>query len=161
MQRDNKNYLEILRDSLIKKVSILDKISEQNEIQLKLAKQETFDYDRFGQTLDEKDQLIAELNRLDDGFQSVYDRIKEVLTSEPERYREEIRQMQTLISKITEKSMDVMAEEKRNRDVIMNRKDNLKKEIGMARASNKVAAGYYKTMSKINVMDSQFIDAKK
>ena len=43
MQRDNKNYLELLRDSLIKKVSILDKISEQNEIQLKLKEEKTID----------------------------------------------------------------------------------------------------------------------
>ena len=54
-----------------------------------------------------------------------------------------------------------MVEEKRNKEAIMNRKDSLKKEVGMARTTNKVAANYYKTMSKLNVLDSQFIDAKK
>ena len=33
-----------------------------------------------------------------------------------------------------------MAEEKRNKEAIMNRKDSLKKEVGMARTTNKVAA---------------------
>ena len=69
--------------------------------------------------------------------------------------------MQKLIAIITDKSANIMVEEKRNKEAIMNRKDRLKKEVGMARTTNKVAANYYKTMSKLNVLDSQFIDAKK
>jgi hypothetical protein len=57
--------------------------------------------------------------------------------------------------------MDVEAEEKRNKELIMNRKITIKKEIGMARTTNRTAANYYKTMSKLNVVDAQFLDAKK
>lgn len=162
MQKNkDSSYIEILKDSLVKKINILERISEQNKVQAELARAETFDYDIFEKTLEEKDALINEINKLDSGFQSVYDRIKEALESDKQVYADEIKEMQRLVSVITDKSMDIMAEERRNRDAIMSRKDSLKKEIGMARTTNKVAANYYKTMSKLNVLDSQFIDAKK
>ena len=161
MQRDNEaSYIEIMKDSLVKKIAVLNKISEQNKIQQGLTQAEEFDYDIFEKTLDEKEKLIDEINRLDSGFQSVFDRIKEILESGRENYADDIKEMQKLIAIITDKSANIMAEEKRNKEAIMN-KDSLKKEVGMARTTNKVAANYYKTMSKLNVLDSQFIDAKK
>ena len=103
--------------------------------------------------------MIKQINALDAGFQSVFDRIKEALqTSE---HKEEIKQLQVLVKEITDKSMDIMAQEKRNKEAILNRKDSLKKEVAMARSTNKAAANYYRTMSKMNVIDSQFIDKQK
>lgn len=150
-----------MTDSLRKKTEVLDKISEQNKIQMELAKSEEFDYDIFGKTLEEKEKLIQEINRLDSGFQSLYERVKVILESDKAAYTDEIREMQRLISKITDKSMDIMAEEERNKEFILKRKDTTKREITMARTTNKVASRYYKTMTKLNVLDSQFIDAKK
>jgi len=160
-ENNHQNYIAILKDSLKKKIDILDKISGQNEIQRKLAASEDFDYDVFAETLEEKERLIDEINGLDSGFQTIYDRVKEILESNRDRYADDIKEMQKMISEITEKSMDIMAVENRNKEAIMKRKDSTKKEITMARSTNKVAANYYKTMSKLNVLDSQFIDAKK
>ena len=162
MQNNNdSSYIHIMTDSLRKKTEVLDKISEQNKIQMELAKSEEFDYDIFGKTLEEKEKLIQEINHLDSGFQSLYERVKVILESDKAAYTDEIREMQRLISKITDKSMDIMAEEERNKEFILKRKDTTKKEITMARTTNKVASSYYKTMTKLNVLDSQFIDAKK
>lgn len=48
MQRDNSSsYIEILKESLKKKISVLDQIAEQNRIQEELAKAADFDYDVF------------------------------------------------------------------------------------------------------------------
>lgn len=162
MQKDNdSSYIEILRDSLLKKRTILEKISEQNKIQSDLAKAEKFDYDTFEGTLEVKESLIKEINELDSGFQTVYNRVKSSLETDREIYADVIAEIKQLISAIMDKSMDIMAEELRNKETIMNRKDNLKKEVTMARTTNKIASNYYKTMSKLNVLDSQFIDAKK
>lgn len=162
MQKNNNdNYITILKSSLVKKIEVLNKISEQNEIQKKLINSENFDYNVFEKTLEEKEKLVGEINKLDFGFQSVYDRVKEVLETGKDAYADEIKEMQRMISEITDKSMDIMAEENRNKDAIIKRKDSTKKEITMARTTNKVAANYYKTMSKLNVLDSQFIDTKK
>ena len=160
MQRDNSSsYIEILKESLKKKISVLDQIAEQNRIQAELAKATEFDYDVFSKTLEAKEALIKQINALDAGFQSVFDRIKEAL--QQSEHKEEIKQLQALVKEITDKSMDIMAQEKRNKEAILNRKDSLKKEVAMARSTNKAAANYYRTMSKMNVTDSQFIDKKK
>ena len=80
MQRDNSSsYIEILKESLKKKISVLDQIAEQNRIQEELAKAADFDYDVFSKTLEAKEALIKQINALDAGFQSVFDRIKEAL----------------------------------------------------------------------------------
>ena len=138
MQRDNSSsYIEILKESLKKKISVLDQIAEQNRIQAELAKATEFDYDVFSKTLEAKEAL------------------------QQSEHKEEIKQLQALVKEITDKSMDIMAQEKRNKEAILNRKDSLKKEVAMARSTNKAAANYYRTMSKMNVIDSQFIDKKK
>ena len=160
MQRDNSSsYIEILKESLKKKISVLDQIAEQNRIQAELAKAADFDYDVFSKTLEAKEALIKQINALDAGFQSVIDRIKEAL--QQSEHKEEIKQLQVLVKEITDKTMDIMAQEKRNKEAILNRKDSLKKEVAMARSTNKAAANYYRTMSKMNVIDSQIIDKKK
>ena len=80
MQNNNdSSYIHIMTDSLRKKTEVLDKISEQNKIQMELAKSEEFDYDIFGKTLEEKEKLIQEINHLDSGFQSLYERVKVIL----------------------------------------------------------------------------------
>lgn len=162
MQNNGKDtYITILKQSLLKKIQVLDAISAQNQIQADLAKAPEFDYDVFGKTLEEKEKLINQLQSLDAGFQSVYNRIKEFFEQNKAVYVTEIQELKELISIITEKSMNIMAEEKRNQQVILNRKDSLKKEVQMKRATNKAAANYYKSMSKLGALDSQFIDKKK
>lgn len=161
MQNNSSSYIEILKQSLIKKLQVLDKIEEQNKIQENLAKAEKFDYDAFEQTLVAKEQFIKQLDSMDAGFQSVFDRLKETIVEHRQEYAADIRDMKQLIARITDKSMDIMTQEKRNKELILNRKEHLKKEVKTARTSNKVAANYYKMMSNLNVVDSQFIDRKK
>ena len=54
--------------------------------------------------------MIKQINALDAGFQSVFDRIKEAL--QQSEHKEEIKQLQVLVKEITDKSMDIMAQEK-------------------------------------------------
>lgn len=162
MQNNGKEtYITILKQSLTKKIEVLDAISAQNQIQADLAKAPEFDYDVFGQTLEEKEKLINQMQSLDAGFQSVYQRIKGFFEQHKAEYKTEIQELKALIGTITDKSVQIMAEEKRNQQAILNRKDSLKKEVQMKRATNKAAANYYKSMSKLTVLDSQFIDKKK
>ena len=148
MQRDNSSsYIEILKESLKKKISVLDQIAEQNRIQAELAKATEFDYDVFSKTLEAKEALIKQINALDAGFQSVFDRIKEAL--QQSEHKEEIKQLQALVKEITDKSMDIMAQEKRNKEAILNRKDSLKKEVAMARSTNEAAVRMISELAKL------------
>ena len=154
-------YITILIQSLEKKVLVLDKIIESNKEQREILSQEEMDTDRFEANLDEKGRLIDELNLLDDGFQEIYNRVKDELGDNRELYKEEIKRMQKLISDITEKSVTIRAEEERNRAAAAKQFDNMRDNIQVAKRSRQAANVYYSNMSRVNTVDAQFMDKRK
>lgn len=150
-----------MNESLDKKIQILDEIIDINKNQEAVLKAEDINYDDFERAIALKEKYIDELNRLDSGFQAVYDRIKESLNENRHMYAEEIRLMQGKIRLITEKSMDIQSQEARNKEVFQGKIHYAKKEIKTAKTANKVAANYYQSMNRLNVVDSQFLDTKK
>ncbi len=154
-------YIIILIQSLEKKVMVLDKIIESNKEQKEILSQEEMDTERFEANLNKKGNLIDELNLLDDGFQDIYDRIKDELGANREAYKEEIKQMQKLISEITEKSVTIRAEEERNRALASKQFDNMRGNITTAKRSRQAANTYYSNMSRVNMVDAQFMDKRK
>lgn len=154
-------YITILIQSLEKKVLVLDKIIESNKEQREILSQEELDTDRFEANLDEKGRLIDELNLLDDGFQEIYNRVKDELGDNRELYKEEIKRMQKLISDITERSVTIRAEEERNRAVAAKQFDNMRDNIQAAKRSRQAANVYYSNMSRVNTVDAQFMDKRK
>ena len=155
------NYIAILKTSLDKKIDILEKICLKNEEQRKLAMVDKFDLDRFDEIYDEKGKLISELNLLDSGFQSVFDRVKDVLENDREEFREDIATMQKLVRRITELSMEIQAQEARNKELMERSTTSMKQDVKTAKATNKAAIDYYHSMAKLNVIDPQFLDQKK
>lgn len=156
----DKEYIAVLIQSLVKKNEILDKIISRNKEQKILFSDEASDPDRLEENMQEKSEFVDQLNELDEGFQQIYDRVKSVLQTDKESYKEEIRTMQKLITEITEKSTTIQAQEQRNRDLAVKRFSAVKKGIRKARASNMAASQYYKSMANLNVVDSQFMDQK-
>ncbi len=154
-------YITILIESLEKKIIVLDKIIESNKEQKEILSAEEMDTDRFEANLNQKGELIDELNLLDDGFQGIYERIKEVINSNREAYKDEIKQMQKLISDITEKSVTIRAEEERNKVLAGKQFDNMRGNIGNVKRSRQAANSYYSNMSRVNVVDAQFMDKRK
>lgn len=156
-----KNYLNILIESLQKKSQVLDQISGQNRLQAELSRNPEWDEEAFEATMDSKDQLILQLEQLDKGFETIYGRVKTELEEKREQYREEIQQLQQLIKAITEKTVAIEVEEKRNRDLLVMKFSSVKKEIQQKRTSNKVASDYYQSMAKVNPTSSSYLDTKK
>ncbi|MBP3542995.1 MAG: flagellar protein FliT, partial [Lachnospiraceae bacterium] len=70
------DYIQVLIDSLRKKSVVLDRISELNEEQKQLAAVGKVDLEEFQKTLEGKQDCIDELNKLDEGFELVYERVK-------------------------------------------------------------------------------------
>lgn len=155
------NYIEILKDSLNKKLRVLDEIISVNNIQAEILKAEELDYAAFDKTIADKDRCIDEIRLLDKGFQTVYDRIKELFEKNKSLYAEDIKLMQEQITRLTEKSMDIQSQEARNKESFQNRVILSRREIKTAKTANKVAANYYQSMNRLNVVDSQFLDTKK
>lgn len=154
-------YIKMMLDSLIKKEDLLNQIVAYNQQQKELAEAEKMDMDAFSVLVDKKQGLILEIQKLDDGFQALYDRIKEELTSRKGLYKIEIMQMQDYIKRLSDLSIKIQAQEEQNRQLLQVHFSQMKKDVKIAKKSVKVATDYYKSMSKLNVVDSQFVDKKK
>ena len=147
------NYLNVLKDSLIKKESILSELISKSENQAIIVKSEQVDWDKFTQIVDEKGVLIDEIMKLDDGFETLYERIREGLEENKEKYKYIINEIKTLVKSVTEKSADLQAIEYRNKIVIETAFANARKEIKQSKLGQKAAADYYNKMNKINTID--------
>lgn len=157
----DKEYIAVLRQSLEKKVQILDFIIEKNKEQRLLFTDDTLPPERLEENIKEKGDLIDQLNKLDDGFETVYNRVREVLADGKEAYQEDIKRMQELIREVTDKSATIQAQEQRNHELAVQKFSTIKKEIRKARTTSQVANKYYKSMSNMNVVDAKFLDQKK
>lgn len=158
---DKVAYIKILIESLEKKIKILDEIILKNKEQKEIISKEKLESEEFEKNLEEKSILVEKIENLDNGFQNVYDHVKEELAGKREEYAEEILRLQELISMITDKSMLIQAEEERNKNLIQTHFSTIKTEIKQAKRGRKAAADYYKSMSKTGMIEPQFLDRKK
>ncbi len=154
------SYLTILESSLDKKIEILDSIENLNVEQEKIISASSFDEVAFGHVVEQKAQLIDQLNAMDEGFQLIYDKVKSELTENKDRYSENIERIQRKITQIMEKSSHLMAEERRNKDRITAKFTERRKEISSVKKNQQYAANYYKTMNKVT-SEPVFMDKKK
>ena len=159
---NTQNYIQIMINSLKKKVKVLDDISIQNEKQYEAAQSQKLDDETMEQTYEAKESLIKELEELDNGFDNLYMRIKGELADEnaKKRYAMQIKEMQQLISEITEKSMNIERQEKRNQEAVLKAVNQEKMVISKTKNAQKVSSDYYNNMNKVNYIDPQFMDKK-
>ena len=155
------SYLNILKDSLEKKLDVLRKIQEVSCAQKELLKAEVLDIEGFDRTVDEKDSYIKELTILDEGFDTLYEKIRQELMENRQKYAAEIKQLQQLISEITDKSTAIQAQESRNKAMLETYFKKERQSIGSVRRSSKAAYGYYQSMSGKHVEQRHFMDQKK
>ena len=154
-------YLQIMIESLEKKIVVLDQIMELNVRQAELSSHQPMDMEAYDKTMDEKGTLIDEINKLDDGFTSTYKLVKDIVQQEPEKYRDKVLQMQELIRVAVEKGVTIEAQEKRNRSALETVFRMKRTEIKQVKVSGNAALKYYKAMSRINDVDPQLMDRKK
>lgn len=154
------NYLLILKESLEKKLSILQDIEFKSKEQAQMIKDE-LPFEDIDKNMDDKESLIDELERLDEGFDSLYAKIKSELADNKDQFREEIKTIQELISKVMETSASIEVIESRNKTAMTNRFVNEKKDLSDKRAISSTAYDYYKTANKLQAVGPQFLDSKQ
>lgn len=155
------NYLDILEESLQMKLKVLGEISVYNQKQEQLLRKESISLEELDENMRQKDELIQKVTALDEGFETLYERIKEQLLDNKDDYKEQIRKLQQLISQVTEKGVSIQAQESRNKKLI---EDYFKKErsqLRQNRQSSKAAYNYYKSVNNTNVVMPQMMDQKK
>ena len=141
-----KRCLTILSDSLDKKIEVLKRIQTYNDAQEKAFTEPEPNMDLFDQALEEKEKLIQEIQRLDQGFETLYERVKVELDENRDAYREQIKELQAKITVITEMSNAVQAKEARNKKLIEDYFANQRRSIKQSRQRAKAAYRYQKNM---------------
>ncbi len=155
------NYLKILEESLMKKIKILDSVQELCDRQSAMLGESPLDMEGFDLCVDEKDVLITELSRLDEGFEALYDNIKQSLQNNRFQYAQQIQKLQGLIQQVMDKSMSIQAQESRNRDAVTAYFKQERQNVAQGRRTSKAMYDYYKNISNVNAMQPQFMDQKK
>lgn len=154
-------YVDIMIQSLNKKLQVLDRIVELNGIQKTQLEDAMATIEDFDKIVEEKAKLIEQMEQLDSGFEKLFARVKEELEANKEGYAEAIKTMQSCIRRITDKSMEIQAEEARNRDLMVRKFAYVKDSAKNVRTNSKVATQYYRNMMNLNYVDPQFMDNKK
>ena len=146
----NENYVDIMLQSLKKKVTVLNQIIELNRQQKILLDDPNLPPESLEQNLSDKDQMIRKLNELDEGFEELYNRVKDEVQAQRAQYVSQISQMQDLIKEITEKSAMIQTQELRNKEKAMQKFSGIREQVKGVRNSQKVVKQYYQNMMKQN-----------
>ena len=155
------SQLTILSESLDKKLEVLRKIQEYNRRQEEEFSAEKEDMSLFDDAVEEKQRLIDEVVRLDDGFEIMYEKLAGELEGNRQRYAAQIRELQAKVAKVTELSVSVQAQEARNKKLIESYFAKERANIGQRRKSARSAFDYYKSMSSTGYSQPQMYDSKK
>ncbi|MCR5488404.1 MAG: hypothetical protein K6F35_12905 [Lachnospiraceae bacterium] len=157
----SENYLRLLIESQDKKYSLLNEAEELDEELMRLIREEKPDMEALDANMNAKGRIAQELDQLDDGFEAVYEKVRDELKEHKEQYREEILTLKEQISRITEKTVKIRALEERNKKALDLFFEDQRKKVKAGRSSVKIANAYAVNMRKINKVDSFFLDKKK
>lgn len=155
------NYLNILEESLEKKLQIMAKIQKYSLLQQEIFQSQDADLDKFDEYVDKKDALLTELTALDNGFETLYGNVSRELQDNREKYAEQIRRLQELVSRVTEGSVTIQTQEARNKKLVEDYFRREREGIAKNRRSSRAAYNYYKNMSGSAAETSYLYDNKK
>ena len=154
------NQLTILSESLDRKLAVLEDIQAYNRKQEMAFSENVPDMESFDEALEEKEELIQRLEKLDEGFELLYERIAEQLKDNRAQYAQQIRELQEKIRRVTDLGVSIQAQEARNKKLIEEYFDRARKGIKQGRQGSKVAYDYYRNMSGGSYNMPQFMDSK-
>ena len=158
----SKEYVKMLSDSLDKKVELLRQLQGLNQEQKNILEDSESTPDMLDDNIEKKSDVIERLDKMDEGFQSLYDKVKDDLSSKREEYASEIKHMQEQITLITDLSTDVQAKEMQNRELARIKFSHIRSQIRETKHGQKAVASYYASMmNNTGYEDSQFWDKKK
>ncbi|MCR4842582.1 MAG: flagellar protein FliT [Eubacterium sp.] len=155
-------YLSVMIRSLEKKSRILDGVIRENEIQSELfGRNDRESEDEINACIERKGELIDELDKLDEGFTTLFEKVERELKDNSVQYAPQISRMQELIRKVTDQSVKIEAQERQNHTLASRYFSGAHKRVNEKRATRNAADVYRKNMKKISVIAPQFMDRKK
>ncbi|MCR5420657.1 MAG: hypothetical protein K6E98_06615 [Lachnospiraceae bacterium] len=163
---DTANYLQIMIDGLTKKREYLDRIAVKNTAQYDCIRgrlYEEIDWTAFDVLVTEKEISINRINEIDEAFTKIYNRVKDEVKANKDKYREQLLKLQEIITELTDKGVQIQAAEERNRQIIDNIFKKTRQEIKKQRSGISAANKYYATMnnSVVRAAEVSILDEKK
>lgn len=153
-------YLKILDESLDKKLALLKEIEDLSLSQSVMI-EDGAAFEDIDANMDDKAVLIDRINKLDEGFQAMYDNIKENLEAQKEEYEDEIELIKKKISEVMSCSTQIQAIEARNKAAMEQRFAKAHKDIRSRTVHASQVQDYYKVANRLNAITPQFMDKKK
>lgn len=153
--------LKVLEESLNKKAAILEKLHELGDKQSELLTDPSMSMEDFDKYMDEQDVLVGRLVELDEGFDALYESLKESMPDNKTPYMQQITRIQELVGKLMSQTELLSKKEAANKEKLTEYFNRERKNYGAGRRSSKAALDYYKNMSGSNVIPSYFMDQKQ
>lgn len=157
----SENYIAVLKQSLKKKLELLDTIAALNVLQKQMLEDPELEPEELEQNIDRKAELIEQLTALDEGFEQIYGRVRDELSGSREQYAGDIRQMKSDIALIMDRNATIQSQEKRNRALAEKKFSTVRKQVREVKQSRKAVSTYYHNMMNTNFVDPQYMDNKK
>lgn len=156
-----REYLDVLIQSLRKKLVLLNRIAILSKEQRELLQDEDMTPDAFDLNVRDKDDLVQQIVVLDAGFDEVYAHIKDLMERDHAMYEDRLSQMRELIRQIMAKDASIRAEEKRNYELAQRKFASIKTKVREMKASQKMVSSYYKSMMRQKPGEAAFLDNRK
>ncbi len=151
MEQENNNsvYVNMMVDSLDRKKRILEYILVKTREQESLLKDEEMDPDAFQAIIDEKGEQIDELNKIDEGFDTLFSYVEKEIKENRMTYRKQIEQMQQLIGAVSELGIQIQALEHQNSGHFKVYLANQRKLIRDFNVNSRTTTSYYQNMANV------------
>lgn len=154
-------YIRMMLDVLSKKEVHLTKLLELTTEQEALLKEEEFKEAEFAILIEKKSGHLRKIDEVDSGFQSIYNRVAEEMQENKDAYKEQILEMQGLITRVTDLGVKLSALETKNKAALEAKLKDKKQGIRQFKVSKQTANTYYKNMLGMQTGASFFMDQKK
>lgn len=156
-----RDYIVMLKDSLDRKLDILEQIYIKSKLQTAILKDPNSSAEELEANLDSKAKLIDRIVKLDEGFDNMFSKVKDTMKTKKSEYAEEIKDMQDTIRKITDMSMNIKALEESNKELATQKFSAVRSQIRENRLSGKMVSNYYNNMMSQQTMEPTYLDNKK
>jgi uncharacterized protein YfkK (UPF0435 family) len=156
-----REYLDILIQSLKKKLRLLNGLSVLNQDQRDILQDDNADPDAFESNVQDKEDYVRQITALDEGFDEVYAHIRDLMEQDHSAYEDQLEEMRGLIREIMAKDASVRTEEQRNYQLAQQRFSTVRSKVREVRASQKMVNTYYRNMMKQRRYSPQYMDNKK
>lgn len=159
---DVRVQVDLLVDTLTKKKQLLTEIRKYTDDQKALLAVEDFDLRAFNNIMSNKQVRIDLLGQLDDGFEATFERVRNVLSTQPDIYRDSILAMKSLIKEVNDIGIEIQVQEERNRSNFDTKSKGLKSEVKSLRTHKSAMKKYQSTYNSQKKADApHFFDSKK